>query len=164
MRRMRSRPLLILATCFASVTAFARVSHARPKLAVLGLEVTGDSAMDPKSTEAAKALTRELRREANRPNGSFELAPNSNKDLLEMKLLSDCSDEGRRCMSEIGKQLKAERLLYGKLERKKGGYSVSLRLLDTEKGELVNQTSDVIPLSDITVVGLQRRARSLYGR
>lgn len=164
MRRMRLRPLLILATCFTSVAAFAQVSQARPKLAVLGLEVTGESAMDQKSTEAAKALTRELRREANRPNGAFELAPNSNKDLLEMKLLSGCSDEGRRCMSEIGKQLKAERLLYGKLERKKTGYTISLRLLDTETTEVVNQLTDAVPFADITVVGLQRRARSLYGR
>jgi hypothetical protein len=164
MRRMRSRPLLILATCFTSVAAFAQVSQARPKLAVLGLEVTGESAMDPKSTEAAKALTRELRREANRPSGAFELAPNSNKDLLEVKLLSNCSDEGRRCMSEIGKQLKAERLLYGKLEKKKVGYSVSLRLLDTETTEVVKQLTELIPFNDITVIGLQRRARSLYGR
>jgi hypothetical protein len=162
---MRSRPLLVLAVFFASLTAYAQVGHARPKVVVLGLEVTGESATDQKSTEAAKALTRELRREAARPGGPFELAANGNKDLLEMRLLSDCSDESRRCIAEMGKQLRADRLLYGKLERVKRGYSVSLRLLDVHDNAMVGQQSEVIPFADITASGgLQRRARSLYGR
>src|SRR5687767_760777 len=95
MPQMRSRPLLLLASCFASLIASGQTSQAKPKVAVLGLEVAGQSATDPKATGTAKELTRELRREAARPNGPFEPAPNSNKDLLEMKLLSDCSDEGK---------------------------------------------------------------------
>lgn len=162
---MRSRPLLVLAAFFASVTAHAQVGHARPKLVVLGLEVTGESATDQKATEAAKALTRELRREAARSGGPFELAANGNKDLLEMRLLSSCSDESRRCMAEMGKQLRADRLLYGKLERTKRGYSVSLRLLHVANSETIGQQSEVIPFADVTASGgLQRRARSLYGR
>jgi hypothetical protein len=162
---MRARPLLVLAVCLASLTAHARVGHARPKLVVLGLEVTGDSAMDQKATEAAKALTRELRREVARAGGPFELAANGNKDLLEMKLLSDCSDDSRRCMSEIGKQLRADRLIYGKLERNKRGYAVALRLLDTENSALLKQLSEVIPTADVSASGgLQRRAREMYGR
>lgn len=162
---MRSRPLLVLAVFFAALTASAQVGHARPKLVVLGLEVTGESATDQKATEAAKALTRELRREAGRSGGPFELAANGNKDLLEMRLLSDCSDDSRRCMAEIGKQLRADRLIYGKLERTRRGYSVSLRLLDTDNNEMLGQQSEVIPFADLTASGgLQRRARALYGR
>jgi hypothetical protein len=160
---MRSRPLLFLASCFASLIVFGQTSHAKPKVAVLGLEVAGPSATDKKATDTAKALTRELRREAGRPKGPFEPAPNSEKDLLEMKLLSDCSDEGKRCMAEIGKQLKAERLLYGRLERTRRGYAVSLRLLDTQSSQLVGEKNEVIPYGDLTPAGLQRRARSLYG-
>lgn len=160
---MRSRPLLILASCFASLTSFAQSSQAKPKLAVLGLEVAGESATDKKATEAAKSLTRALRTEANRSSGPLELAPNSNKDLLEMKLLSDCSDEGRRCMADIGKQLKADRLIYGRLERTRRGYAVSLRLLDTDSGKVLEELSDVIPYADSTSnEAVQRRARSLY--
>jgi hypothetical protein len=162
---MRSRPLLVLAVLFASLTASAQVVHARPKLVVLGLEVTGESATDQKATEAAKALTRELRREAARSGGPFELAANGNKDLVEMRLLGDCSDDSRRCMAEMGKQLRADRLLYGKLERTKRGYSVSLRLLHVANSEMIGQQSAVIPFADVTASGgLQRRARSLYGR
>ena len=162
---MRSRPLLVLAAFFASLTASAQAVQARPKLVVLGLEVTGECAPDQKTTEAAKALTRELRREAARAGGPFEMAPNGNKDLLEMRLLSDCGDESRRCMTEIGKQLRADRLIYGKLERTKRGYSVSLRLLDVDNNAMAGQQSEVIPFADATASGgLQRRARSLYGR
>lgn len=162
---MRSRPLLVLAAFTASLTAHAQVGHARPKLVVLGLEVTGESATDQKATDAAKALTRELRREAARSGGPFELAANGNKDLIEMRLLSSCSDDSRRCMAEMGKQLRADRLLYGKLERTKRGYAVSLRLLHVANSETIGQESEVIPFADVSASGgLQRRARSLYGR
>ena len=162
---MRPRPLLLLATCFASLTAYSHSSAAKPKVAVLGLEVSGDSATDQKATEAAKVLTRELRREANRSDGPFDLAPNSGKDLLEMKLLSDCSDEGRRCMSEIGKQLHAQRLIYGSLQRTRRGYAVELKLLDADSAQLVKEIDETIPHGDVTATGgLQRRARAMYGK
>jgi hypothetical protein len=154
--------MLVAVSVFAS-TVLAQPAQAKPKVAVLGLEVTGDSAMDQKATEAAKSLTRELRREAGRSGGVLDLAPNSSKDLLEMKLLNDCNDEARRCMSEIGRQLGADRLLYGKLERTRRGYNVSLRLLDTESAQVLKQLGELIPLSDATAAGgLQRHARELY--
>ncbi len=154
---------MLLATCLASLTVFASSVSAKPKVAVLGLEVTG--MMDQKATEAAKVLTRELRREANKSGGAFDLAPNSGKDLLEMKLLSDCSDEGRRCMSDIGKQLRADRLIYGHLQRSRRGFTVELRLLDTDKAELLGEVEEVISGSDAGATGgLTRRARSLYAR
>jgi PEGA domain len=162
---MRPRPFLLLATCFASLTVFSQAISAKPKVAVLGLEIAGDSATDQKSSEAARSLTRELRREANKQSSPFELAPNSGKDLLEMKLLGDCSDEGRRCMSDIGKQLRAERLVYGNIERTRRGYAIELRLLDTEKAQLVNEIDDVVPTGDVgSGPALQRQARSLYAR
>jgi PEGA domain len=162
---MRPRPFLLLATCFASVTVFTQVVSAKPKVAVLGLEIAGDSANDQKASEAARSLTRELRREANKQSSPFELAPNSGKDLLEMKLLGDCSDEGRRCMSDIGKQLRAERLIYGNIERTRRGYAIELRLLDTDKAQLVNEIDDVVPNGDVgSGPALQRHARALFAR
>ena len=154
---------MLLATCFASLIVFVPSVSAKPKVAVLGLEVTGT--MDQKASEAAKVLTRELRREANKSGGAFDLAPNSGKDLLEMKLLSDCSDEGRRCMSDIGKQLRADRLIYGHLQRGRRGFTVELRLLDTDKAELLREVEETIPGSEASASGgLTRRAKALYGR
>ncbi len=160
---MRLRPFLILATCLASLPALSRAAHGTPKVAILGLEVTGQSSTDQKAIRAADELTKELRREAQRDSGPYELAPNSNKTLLDIKMLSECSDEGLKCMSEIGEQMGAERLIYGKLEKKKGGYEVSLKLLNTESRKSEGTTSVVIPLSEIPG-GLARRARGLYGK
>ena len=160
---MRLRPFLILATCLALFPALARSAHGKPKVAILGLEVTGQGATDQKAIRAADELTKELRREAQRDSGPYDLAPNSNKTLLDIKMLSECSDEGLKCMSEIGEQMGAERLIYGKLERKKGGYEISLKLLNTETRKSEGTTSVVIPLSEIPG-GLARRARSLYGK
>jgi hypothetical protein len=160
-----ARPLLVLATCVASVSALAQTASAKPKVAILGIEVTGGGATDEKTIEAAKQITKELRREANRPSGNFEVAPDTQKDLLEIKMLSDCSDEGRRCMSEIGQQLGAQRLIYGKLERKKGRYEVSLKLLNTESRELEEQVTESISFDDMTAGdALSRRARAIYAK
>jgi hypothetical protein len=162
---MQHRPHLLAAAFVAALLALAGPAHARPKVAVLGLEVIGQGATDQKAIEAARSLTRELRREATRPSGRFDLAPNSNKDLLEIKMLSDCSDEGRRCMSDVGKQLGAERLIYGKLERKKTGYELSLKLLNTETTELEAQADTIIPFSDMgTAASIGRHTRGLYGK
>ena len=161
---MPLRPFLILATCLASLPALATTAHGKPKIAILGLEVTGPSATDQKAIRAADDLTRELRREAQRDSGPYDLAPNSNKTLLDIKMLSECSDEGLKCMSEIGQQMGAERLIYGKLERKKGGYEVSLKLLNTESRKSEGSTSAIIPFSEVGSGGLSRRARTLYGR
>lgn len=159
---MRLRPFLILATCLASLPVLASSVDAKPKVAILGLEVTGQSSTDQKAIRAADDLTKELRREAQRDSGPFELAPNSNKTLLEIKMLSECSDEGLKCMSEIGAQMGAERLIYGKLERKKAGYEVSLKLLNAENKKIEGTTSAVIPFSEVSS-GLGRRARQIYG-
>lgn len=161
---MRLRPFLILATCLASLPVLARVAYGKPKVAILGLEVTGASATDQKAIRAADDLTKELRREAQRDSGPYDLAPNSNKTLLDIKMLSECSDEGLKCMSEIGQQMGAERLIYGKLERRKGGYEVTLKLLNTETRKSEGTANTVIPFGEVSGAGgLARRARSLYG-
>jgi PEGA domain-containing protein len=160
---MRLRPFLILATCLASLPVLARTAVAKPKVAILGLEVTGTSSTDQKAIRAADDLTKELRREAQRDSGPYDLAPNSNKSLLDIKTLTECSDEGLKCMSEIGQQMGADRLVYGKLERKKGGYEVTLKLLNTDSRKSEGTASATIPFSEVGSGGLARRARSLYG-
>jgi hypothetical protein len=151
----------------ASVLALVGVSnlaHAKPSVAVLGLEVIDNGSVDKKATQAAQALAVELRSQAGRSNGKYGLAPNSAKDLLELKLLSGCGNEGRACMAAIGKELKADRLLYGKLELKKTGYQVSLNLLDTNTRQMEKTTSELIPVSDLHSSKITRWSRTLYNR
>ena len=136
----------------------------RPKIAVLGLEVVDDGSLDAKTTKAAQLLTSELREQANRPGSSQSLAPNSDKDLLEMKLLSDCSDEGRGCMADIGRDLGADLLLYGKIEKRKKGYQVSLKLLNTKSESMEKSTSELISTSDLKPDKVGKWAKTLYLR
>ncbi len=164
---MRSRALtFIAATVAGAVLAGLPVAaQAKPSIAVLGLEVKSDGAsIDEQTTKFASALTSALRKRARMPTGPYHLAPNSNKDLLELKLLSDCADEGKGCMSQIGTELKADRLLYGRIKRRKSGYQVSLDLLNVEFRAMERSTSEIIPFSEATPDGTKRWARSLYNR
>src|SRR5690606_33903512 len=121
--------------------------------------------IDEQVTSAAQVLTRALRQEVKRQDGEYALASNADKGLLEVKLLGDCSDEARDCMSAIGRDLGADALIYGKLERRDDGYRVSLSLLDTGTEEMKKTTSAVIPKGDLEGAGAARRwARDLYGR
>lgn len=157
------RITLLVASVLALV-GISSLAHAKPSVAVLGLEVIDNGSVDKRATQAAQALANELRSEASRSSGKYSLAPNSAKDLLELKLLSDCSDENRDCMSEIGKELKADRLLYGKLERRKGRYLISLKLLNTKNRAMEKTTSELIPVEDLHGSKISRWSRSLYSR
>ena len=66
------------------------VADAKPKIAVLGIEALddGDAASTQKTTAYAKALTEGLRARAAQAAG-FEVAAGGQRDLTELKLLSD---------------------------------------------------------------------------
>lgn len=163
MRHRISAFLVVL--CLALVGASAS-AMAKPAVVVLGIEVIDDgSGIDSKTTELAKILTDALRQRTQLASSPFELAPNSEKDLLEMKLLSGCADEGRACMANIGRELNADRLIYGKVERRDGGYQVSLKLLNVETRAMERSTSDVIPAGDNNPPAINNKwSRLLYNR
>jgi hypothetical protein len=130
---------------------------------VLGLEVSDDGGgINAQIAQFATELTTALRQRAKDKGSPFQLAPNSNKDLLEMKLLSGCANEARGCMADIGKELKADRLIYGKIERRKDGYHVTLKLLDVSSKKMERSTSDVIAVNESTDVDTW--SRRLYNR
>ena len=81
-------------------------ADAKPKLAVLGIEPVdeGDARSQDKTTKLAAALTDGLRLRA-RANAKYELAPNAQKDLTELKLLSDCLDEAAACMYALQREV-----------------------------------------------------------
>jgi hypothetical protein len=129
--------------------ALAATADAKPKIAILGLEVIDDGTMDAATTNTAKLITKRLRDESQKPIGPYELAPNSKRELLEMKLLSNCSDEGRGCMAAIGIEFGADFLMYAKIERQAGrGYHVNVKLLDTQTREMVRVKDVTIPFRD----------------
>ncbi len=160
---MMKRITLLVASVLALVS-MGSLAHAKPSVAVLGLEVIDNGSVDKKATEAAQSLASELRAQASLSSSSFKLAPGGAKDLLELKMLSGCGGESHACMASIGKELGADRLLYGKLERSKNGYLVSLKLLNTNTKQMEKTTSELIPMEDLHGSEIGRWARSLYAR
>lgn len=159
-----SRYLAALITV-AALLSTSSAAIAKPTIAVLGLEVISESegALDETATQVAKDLTSALRRRAALGRGKYQLAPNSQKDLLELKLLSDCADENRDCMSAIGRELGAQRLLYGRIERQASGYQISLKLLNVTTRTMERTTSDIFTAA-ILKDGTDELGRRLYNQ
>ncbi len=126
---MKHAAILALAVLFLAVGA--RTAAAKPKVAILGIEVTG-GAIDQASTGAAHDLTEGLRTKAKQGNGPFQLAPNSDRELIDEKVLKNCDSEGPLCMSDIGKDIGADVLIYGQLAKAGDGYSAKLLVLDVK--------------------------------
>ncbi|HET6610962.1 MAG TPA: PEGA domain-containing protein [Kofleriaceae bacterium] len=141
------------------------VAQEKPKVAVLGIQVVpGKGGVDKRAIALGKALTRGLRDSAASGHGPYTLAPNAEKDLLSLKLLSGCGSEARGCMAAIGKNLGAQRLLYGKLTNKDKSYQISLMLLDVTTERMERTVKEEIPEGEATKDGMTALAGDLYAR
>jgi hypothetical protein len=136
----------------------------KPSIAILGLEIVDDGSMDAKATQFAEALTEALRQRARAGTGPYALAPGSDKNLIEMKLLSDCESEANACMAAIGAELAADRLLYGKVEKRSNGYQVSLKLLNVETKSAERSTTEVVPFGEASGTALTTWGKKLYSK
>ena len=114
------------------VLLFCGTASAKPKVAVLGLEVTGT--IDQQSTGVAHDVTEGLRQKARSGGGNpYQLASSSDRELIDEKVLKNCDSEGPLCMSDIGKDIGTDFLIYGKLEKTPDGYRAKLHVLDVRK-------------------------------
>ncbi|HEY4177587.1 MAG TPA: PEGA domain-containing protein [Kofleriaceae bacterium] len=106
----------------------------KPTIAILGLEVVDPQGqVDATTTQVAKELTDGLRARANIGSSPYQIAAGSDKELLDEKLIKNCDSEAVTCMSQIGKDLGADYLLYGRIEKKGDGYDIILNLLNVGK-------------------------------
>jgi len=123
---MRRALLALLA-----VSAWSGAASGKPKVAVFGIEPidAGDAKSRQKTGGLAKALTKALRERVKEVDLGYEIAPNSGKELAELKLLSDCLDEGPVCMAAIGSSFNADLVIYGHVEKQKDGYLVTVQSL-----------------------------------
>jgi hypothetical protein len=160
------RAAIFVATLLVSWVALAPAALAKPKLAVLGLEISDDGSTGEvvkKTADVAKLVTDQLRAEVVKRYGPYDLAPNSRKDLLEMKLLSNCSNDEKECLSAIGKELNSDVVLYGRVERRaEQGYWVELKLLEIKSGEIKKQQTFTIPFREAQPGAVDAHAAHLY--
>ena len=140
-------------TSAALLLALGSVAYANPKtVAVLGLEVTGAD-VTPQATDAASELTKELRNRVS-SSSSYTMV-GGGKELTDQKMIYSCQDEAPNCMQKMAKDLGASVLVYGSLQRKAKGYSVTLKLFDAgDPPHLVKQTNEQVSPGDLNGQGI----------
>lgn len=116
---------------------------AKPKIAILGLEVTGT--VDQAATTVARDLTEGMRQRAKAGGGPYSLAPNSDRELIDEKLIKQCETENASCMSEIGNDIDTHVLVYGKLEKDGRGFQATIVMLDVQKRTMIKTTFVAVP-------------------
>ena len=142
------------------LAAFGSVAWAKPKVAILGLEVASTGVVDPKDAGNAAKLTEELRRNP----GRFELAPNSNRELQDEKVMGSCDSEKASCMAAIGTGLSAEYLVYGRIEKAKDGYKVTIKLLNVKEKKIEESWEGPVSQAQIASGSLRDWAQKVNAR
>jgi hypothetical protein len=67
-------------------------------------------------------------------------------------------------MAAIGAELAADRLLYGKVEKRSNGYQVSLKLLNVETKTAERSTTEVVPFGEASGTALSGWGKKLYAK
>jgi hypothetical protein len=160
-----SRALSTLCLALFLMGLGASSALAKPSIAVLGLEVIDPTGTPTaQDTQVAKELTDGLRARAKAGTGTYQLAPGSDKELIDLKLLNNCDNEAATCMSAIGNQLGADVLLFGNVKKDAKNYQVTLRVLDVGKKTVQKSSSDLIPAAEASGAALQGWAKRIYAK
>ncbi|HEY4239452.1 MAG TPA: PEGA domain-containing protein [Kofleriaceae bacterium] len=154
----------LLVLCLAGGVAWSK-----PQIGILGLEVSDTgSGIDPQTTNVAREITNELRARARMPTGQYTNNPSAEKELIDEKLLKNCDNEGLACMSEIGRDLQVELLMYGKIEKATDHgqpiYKIYIKLLNVGRKQLVSSTAEQITVSAAAGSGSSAAARAWYNK
>ncbi|MFN0246772.1 MAG: PEGA domain-containing protein [Kofleriaceae bacterium] len=164
MRRALSSSWTLLLTVLWIGLCATPVFAGKATVAILGLEVVDTSgAVDPEAVKVAKELTDGLRARAKVGSGPYVLAPGSDKELIDEKLIKNCDTEAMPCMSQIGKDLGANYLMYGRLEKRGDGYQVQINLLNVDKKKFEKtKTPLTIPFAQKDSASLAAAAKRAY--
>ena len=144
---MFARPKGSLALGLLLVAALSSAASAKPRIAILGLEVIGT--LDPEQAKLAKQLTNALRERAGAGTGPYQLAANSDKELADEKLMNNCENEALSCMAPIGLALRADYLMFGKMEKVDKGFHVTIKLIRVATKTPLPTFSEIVSISDL---------------
>ena len=117
-----------------------------PATAVLGLESS-----DVPAT-VVDAISEELRQRVSAANGMRLV---SGKDLVELKLVFSCADEGHACMAQAGKSLDADRLIYGSVKKDGNNVAVWLKSFDVHHERVDSWLTDKLPANQTDAEGVR---------
>jgi hypothetical protein len=159
-------PLLVFAAVLGLglVTQVGR-AEAKQKIAILGVEADdGSDYTADQTANLARWITQGLRARAGKLSARFDVPANANKDLAEMKLVSDCLDEKLECMVQMGKDLGVERVIYGKLSKNKSGWTLTLHHLNVSAKSFDGRPYErVIVTGEATEEGVKKIASVAFG-
>jgi len=152
--RWLSRTLLAFCALVSWGTARAATEGGAPT-AVLGLEAVGAPA------QVVDDLTEQLRQ---RVTSSSDLRLVPGKDLVELKLVFACADEGHACMAQAGKSLDAEKLIYGSVKKNGNEYAVWLKLFDVRKEKVDSWLTETMPAGQSDAAGIRNFAGRWFAK
>ena len=139
-------PLALCAFLPVFTSAVARAAGDGPATAVLGLE----SADVPPSV--VDAISEELRQ---RVSAAGDMRLVSGKDLVELKLVFACADEGHACMAQAGKSLDADRLIYGSAKKSGNDVAVWLKSFDVRHEKVDAWLTETLPANQTDAEGIR---------
>jgi len=123
--------------------------------AVLGLE-----AIDVPAS-LVDDVSNEMRQ---RVSASSDMRLVSGKDLVELKLVFACADEGHACMAQAGKSLDADKLIYGSVKKAGADFAVWLKLFDVRKEKLESWLTETLPASQADAAGVRAAAGRWFSK
>lgn len=139
-------PLALCAFSPALSTSVALAAGDGPATAVLGLE---SNDVPPTVVDA---ISEELRQ---RVSSSSAMRLVSGKDLVELKLVFSCADEGHACMAQAGKSLDADRLIYGSVKKDGSDVAVWLKSFDVHHERVDSWLTDKLAPNQTDAEGVR---------
>jgi PEGA domain len=144
---MRPRWLGLISLAFCALCSWRPAIAAMDGIptAVLGLE-----AIDAPAA-LVDEVTEQLRQ---RVSASPDLRRVAGKDLVELKLVFSCADEGHACMAQAGKSLDAEKLIFGSVKKSGRDFAIWLKLFDVRKEKVEAWVTDTLPAGQSDQAGI----------
>jgi hypothetical protein len=139
-------PLAICALPLPSASAAGRTAEDPSPTAVLGLEAT-----DVPAT-LVDEISEQLRQ---RVSSAADMRLVPGKDLVELKLVFACADEGHACMTQIGKSLDADRLIYGSVKKAGADVAIWLKTFDVRKEKVDTWLTETLPAGQSDAAGVR---------
>jgi hypothetical protein len=144
------------------LVALGSVAWAKPKVAVLGLEVSYSGTVDPKDAANASKMTEELRRIVQGGGTRYELSALGNRELQDEKLMGNCDTERPACMAPIAAAMQADVLIYGRVTKQRDSYRVAMKMLNVKKREVEETWDGTVLMSAIGTPALKVWAQLVH--
>ena len=132
---------------------------AKPTVVILGLEVLADKSgnIDQQTVQVARDFTTQLR---SRAIAAGQLIPHSDKELVDEKLIRNCTNAEATCIAPIGQEFSATYLIYGSVEKTGTGFKISLHMLNV--ATKTSAKNFALDLKDTNAIGLSDGGKSAY--